>query len=88
MCEDYSIAGIKQTPTMKYLGMGISGSVIRMREYVQTALKKSIGGLWAVTKSSSTKTRTHIMRSYLDSVLRYQLGPLVIAGVVGQQFVD
>jgi hypothetical protein len=88
MCKDYFIAGIRQIPTMKYLGMGISGSVGRMKDCVTETLKKSIGGLWTVTKSSSTKTRTHIMRSYLDSVLRYQLGPLVVAGVVGQVFVD
>jgi hypothetical protein len=88
MHKDSSIAGIKQIATMKYLGVGISASKLSQRSAVVTNFKKACGELWRVTRSTGCKTRTILMRAYLDSVIRYQLGPMMVAGVIDREFVE
>jgi hypothetical protein len=71
MVKNSAIAGIKQIPIMKYLGIGISGSYARMEKAIKDGVWKATQELWRVTKSSSCRVRTTLMRTYLDSVMRY-----------------
>jgi hypothetical protein len=71
MVKNSSVAGIKQIAVMKYLGVGISASQGRLQGSVSTIFNKARGLLWRVTKSAQCKTRTILMKAYLDSVIRY-----------------
>lgn len=73
---------------MKYLGVGITASKHGLKLAMEANFKKACGELWRVTKSTGCKTRTILMRAYLDSVIRYQLGPMMVAGVIGKEFIE
>jgi hypothetical protein len=73
---------------MKYLGVGLSGSKLVFEGTIIKNFRNACGDLWRVTKSVSCKTRTIIMKAYLDSVVRYQIGPAVMTGMVSREFVE